>query len=84
MSGYSLREVAPRWERLSPGSDDLADDLTALEDRRRALSPAIDRFSAWKFGRRRAAARAGAGRSDASTGEPARSPYFNTCALAVA
>lgn len=63
---------------------DLADDLTALGDHATAalIRKAIDRFSAWKF-------EAGeelverALEERRKHDEPPRSPYFNTCVLAI-
>jgi hypothetical protein len=65
----------------------LADDLDALGDGATAalVRKAIDRFSAWKFeAGERWLEKALEERRKQENPEPRRSPYFNTCALAVA
>jgi len=65
----------------------LADDLTALGDDATAVlvRKAIDRFSAWEFeAGERWLEKALQERRKHEEPEPPRSPYFNTCALAVA
>jgi hypothetical protein len=62
----------------------LADDLTELGDTATSalVRQAIDRFSAWKFeAGERLLERA---LEERRKHEPPRSPYFNTCVLAVA
>ena len=66
----------------------LATDLDVLGDNATAslVRQAIDRFSAWKFeaGERLLERALEERRRQEARSEPPRSPYFNTCALAVA
>jgi hypothetical protein len=80
----------PRW-RSAPIDTltelrQLAEDLTALGDYATAalVRQAIDRFAAWKFdvGEMRLE-RALEKRCGQEVPEPPRSPYFNTCVLAI-
>jgi len=64
----------------------LADDLTELGDNATAalVRQAIDRFSMWKFEAGERLLERALEERRKHEHEPPRSPYFNTCALAVA
>jgi hypothetical protein len=65
----------------------LADDLTSLGDHATSVlvQKSIDRFSAWKFAAgEELLEKALEKRRKHEQPEQPRSPYFNTCALAVA
>jgi len=64
----------------------LTDDLTELGDTATAtlVRQAIDRFSAWKSEAGEDLLERALGEQRKHEHEPHRSPYFNTCVLAVA
>ncbi len=64
----------------------LADDLTELGDSATAalVRKAIDRFSAWKFEAGEELLERALEERHRHEHEPPRSPYFNTCVLAIA
>ena len=63
----------------------LADDLTELGDSATAglVRQAIDRFSAWKFDAGAEILERALEERHKHENEPPRSPYFNTCVLAI-
>ena len=63
----------------------LADDLTKLGDNATAalVRQAIDRFSAWKFEAGEELLERALAERRKHEPEPPRSPYFNTCVLAI-
>ena len=63
----------------------LADDLTELGDNATAalIRHAVDRFSAWKFEAGEKFLERAPGERRQQEREPPRSPYLNTCVLAI-
>jgi hypothetical protein len=61
------------------------DDLTELSDTATAalVHQAIDRFSAWKFEAGKRLLERAPGERRKHEHEPSRSPYFNSCVLAI-